>query len=416
MVGGQSWRKLLLVTPVVMLLLFCCCPVLCTLEYPRLHDAMRGFDPHLTNAFERFDLGFKNQIFEPFVRDPNRATKINPFVNVFQSYESCDLQFTTTVLKNFMQYKNERVMYYKVPENSPEKYREEILDVGESDMPTFVVDDNVQESNIYKFFRETDGEIIQTKVKCITQEVSISSISGAVFTTSFLSALNLLYRTINDPYSSKGYKIYRKFIKSFGTHFLRKTKMGAELIFQKFVTKKETNEVSNIYRRNCIANAARTSVSEHARSAGSISRAFSAASKACEYFAQDKQFFENNNIDPERVVLIGASSEGSLDDWSAAIRQSPVPIRFELEKISSLFLEDWFNKNVNGTALYNLFENKSATYCRSMYGRTCARVTLGCGVNSECPAETTCVDDSDALSGYRCSSSLTNYGTCCFEC
>ena len=76
-------------------------------------------------------------------------------------------------------------------------------------------------------FTESKKEVYICTHKCQTHLINVNSYAKAKFTKNFIGGLKKINKASRDEHSVKSKKAKRKFIKSFGTHFMRRAKMGA---------------------------------------------------------------------------------------------------------------------------------------------------------------------------------------------
>jgi hypothetical protein len=106
-------------------------------------------------------------------------------------------------------------------------------------------------SSSAKALADAKGEIIVSKAMCYTHDVSVGKYSRARFTSDFRKGLEALNRTLALS-ETEQMREYKKFVLYFGTHFIKKTNMGASLRYQKIYTVKRVTFVLFYHVRNVL--------------------------------------------------------------------------------------------------------------------------------------------------------------------
>merc|ERR1712142_1197694 len=111
---------------------------------------------------------------------------------------------------------------------------------------------------------------------------------------------------------------------------------------------------------------------------------------------------------------MGGSFGGDLDTWSDHLAQNEeymVPIGRKLALISQLFKKEWlseseeygFSQSLDADRIAKLFNTMAYRYCEEILKSTNCRENLkGCGLNSNCIFDETCINDPNESAGYRC--------------
>ena len=391
---------------------------------PNLSSAMEGFDPFSSNPFEQPDPGSRGQIFEPFEELEDGRVAVNSFIDKLRENIHCDTDFSSTTIKDYHQYRIAKSAGYTFSSNESAQ-----VSVGQfffSSMSSFgfEVSQSKSERNTLDFFQAGVGEIVESVAECVTHTVSLSSFTKPTFTKSFIQSLRSLHKAatdrLDDPESTR---IFTEFVKDYGTHYMKTTSLGARLIFEKRFSSSSSSYEQERERQRCIATSARRSLGGGIGASFSAETSFSVSSQKCEGPSSANNASQGNRFTGEKIITIGTLPTESLDTWAEKAKVSPVPVRVELEKISFLFKEEWLRsiavnpknpneEKLNATAIYDFFEEKTSQYCQLMTGQdNCEFTDKGCGLTSNCPNNTKCIDDENEPDGYKCQ----QYGEGCVD-
>ena len=256
-----------------------------------------------------------------------------------------------------------------------------------------------------KFFSEEKGEIYMNKAQCEVFEVRISSLTKPKFTSDFISALKNLENAAKSPDSAASKVAMKEFFtEQFGTHYMSSVFMGASMTTEnRYVGTTSSSEMRNM-RRECSDNAYSMSIGAGAEGVD-VSTEFEIAAKKCKGDDTNDAFFSENSYNEFNVVTRGSIPTADEDVWRENIKESPIPIRFELKPISALFRADWLEEHgLDATLLQDYVTNSLRSYCEVVLGRACVPVK-GCGVTGFCSDNEVCSSDfANKTSGFRCDS------------
>lgn len=378
-----------------------------------LEAAMQGFDPMMSDRHKCLNPGLKNNIFVPLTEQADGSNILNPFVEDAKKIVCCSGIFNRNVIKNFNSYKSQSEFNFF--EDSEESKNNEMPDslyystrtMSFRNLSSYGRKDNNYEKNIEIFFLETRGEIIELNTECITYSVSVSSFIKPVFTRAFQEGLSKLHTAAEDPDSDASNKTFAKFVREFGTHYMKNTKLGSKIYFQKLFVFKSRDQHELIQRQECVENSARQSILNN--SVLNWTASFREESKKCDKEANFGGFFL------ESVIPIG-SFPANFENWSTTSTINPVPISYELDKISHITRPEWVDDiglsddahddikwgHLNGTLISRFLEYKYTSYCQLLLGTECPTPKRGCGFDSYCPDGTFCVTDEREANNYRC--------------
>ena len=386
-----------------------------------LHSAMNGFDPRLYNTFLTPNPGYKSKIFEP-IGVKNGRHFLKSFIGKAESVMCCNGILNKNIIKSYSSYKARRHSDFMLLKNTYETKSNDITtNIGEncdaSDMntTTFSLKDHHLDEDIKKYFLATQGEIIELDTKCMTYSVSISSFGKPAFTNAFTTSLKKLHIAALNPNSKQSNITYVRFVKEFGTHYMKHTKLGSKIIFQKLFVNKSSDQEGVKRRQDCIGNSAHISILGN-NTELSWHDTFSENARKCDESNDQSQYL---GIPLERVIQIG-NFRSNIENWSNVAAKNPVPILFETDKIAHLARSEWINKirisdddielsHLNGSLIASFLELKSTSYCELLQATEHATSPARCHCESACQAGNFCVTDGLALGNCRCAKGEWNF-------
>ena len=219
-------------------------------------------------------------------------------------------------------------------------------------------------------------------------------------------------------------RAYKDFVNEYGTHYMKSAILGSKLIFYKGFNNRSSDYGQEKGRQNCVEGSVNKALGGGIAGILSLLASFSPASNRCSGCSTHTSSGSSNSQTLQGIITIGTVPTTSLETWAKRATGNPVPVQFELEKISSLFRDKWLNsievdprspnnEKLHAPLLYIFFEEMSSYYCWIMTnGNSCEYNLKGCGLNSDCPYGTTCINDNENLLGYRCQKSI-KYGQFC---
>jgi hypothetical protein len=279
---------------------------------------------------------------------------------------------------------------------------------------SFSTQSDSDEQKVLKLFQEEQGEIIISKAKCLTHDITFSyQYVRPYFDPIFVAALESLDSSLSKDENGQ-LEAYRLFVQTFGTHFVQKAQYGASLHYMRLFKKRSQSEAESIKRNSCFASAAEGCVG------GGYSGTVEVSAKAC----IDANFKEcaNSNDESEsgstsstesiRIISRG-SRPTSLDKWIGD-DFTPVPIELNLVEYKELITDAYvtqsveygFQKTLNAAGIRALLEKGNSRYCELILGKTqdeCQATLKGCGINDNCTP------------GQECQNALNEQGFNCVE-
>ena len=230
---------------------------------------------------------------------------------------------------------------------------------------------NADEKAISNVFKQYNGEVVIAKGRCITNIVSISNYVRPVFTDNFISGLVRLNKTLSNTEQLK--QEYIKFIREFGTHYMKQTSMGSELIYERIFTSTSNNKDESKDRSECTKQEAEASLGVSGWGQA-MQAAYGYSSSGCKSGKDDSRFESSESSEIKKIISRG-SRPTDLDNWITS-DFIPVPIHRDLQDIEDLFRDEWLSKNdaygfhesLDGEALREIFHKYKNDYCGLFLG------------------------------------------------
>ena len=378
---------------------------------PNLESALRGYNVIEGNRFfsEGSDPGFKNTIFKGTFKDPAAGDEMCTYSNIKQ-YETTYCK-TLGISQSYRSY----LSYQEAKTSSVTNSNKVGASFSAGSLFSFITNleataslnrtSKTEFSKEKQFFSESKGEIYMNKARCEVYEVRISSSLKPEFTDDFISALKYLESAVKSSDSASSKEAMKKFFtKQFGTHYMSSVFMGASMTAEnRYVGTNSSKEMRSM-RKECSDSSYLMSIGGGAGGAN-VSTQFQIAAMKCKGDESSNAFFSENSYSEFNVVTRGSIPTVDEDVWRENIKDSPIPIRFELKPISALFRTEWLEEHGLDAALLQEYVTDSLrTYCEVVLGKACVPVK-GCGVTGYCSDNEVCsADFANKTSGYRCDS------------
>jgi hypothetical protein len=228
------------------------------------------------------------------------------------------------------------------------------------------------------FLRNMSGEIVVAKAECSTHEVSIAMFSRPRFSSGFITALFMINASLSEN-TQKQIDIYTQFVREYGTHFIRRAKLGASLTYEKMFYKVSSSSTQESRRKACLGAAVSTCIGAEffADAAGleaNIKVCIEGETEGCIETSNEQAATSANEEETVSIYSKG-SKPRQLDEWTSS-EFNPVPTLLELEDIPSLLTENNLSKNymfgfvdsLDAPAIRAFFEKYNKIYCEKVLG------------------------------------------------
>jgi len=283
----------LLIVQIVIIILICLKNSEAYSNYESIVEAaLEGYDPRIANPFNIQDPGRKMKIFKNWFSDnkyslPEQSKKFlrSSMFDRLYSFRVCNPNYVRKTIRSYQEYLN--TMWSNIAFVS----ERDLISINESPA-----------DELKQYFQ--DGKTITIfRADCISNALGISSFVTPDFTNSFLESLKKI-ESGND-------NDIEIFYNRFGTHYMKSVYLGSSVIVEVKNADVEKHEgLEDIENR--------------------IKKLF-----ITDNFSLNKDSYQF------RVISLGAPPTGQLNDWITQVEKSPVPIKFELEKISTYLSKPW---------------------------------------------------------------------------
>ena len=333
-----------------------------------VYRAMTGYDPILGNPEDSLsDPGMKARIF---LHDCNLG--YYGFISDIGPDLQCDSDFSMKSFTSTSSYESERTSSTDFSVSASASGSGEYYGVSASASANYNRATNEEQQASASVFENYSGEIWQAKATCLTHTVSISDSVRPLFTQDFIAHL------INLDVASRSNNILHKktavknFVMEFGTHFSKTTKLGAQLVYERRLTTQSKDDADKASRSSCVkeeASAAISSSYDGLTSSVSAEAASSVSNNECDSVSQATTFGMTESFESTKIVSRGSRPK-SLTEWIDS-DFNPVPIVRYLEKMTSLFKDEWMEKSIffgfknslSGTQIDSMFSQIIKNYC-----------------------------------------------------
>ena len=234
-----------------------------------------------------------------------------------------------------------------------------------------------------RFLTEEKGMISTSMGICYMYEVLLDSYKLLPFTDPFKIALRALFSARKLSASSQR-TAFKRFVGQYGTHFLVRTKMGAEFTYQTkyHEAARKQFDANTLKECNYVKGAKLFGIQLEQDKSGCTS-------------TQESRLNQLGSSNVEVEVITKGSRPTDIKDW-ATQNFTPVPLKFQLSSIINLMKEQYIDdqnledngEKVNSFEIRKWFLPLYYDYCTVM-NVDCSQRT-GCGYNDKCPFDTIC--------------------------
>ena len=336
-------------------------------EVRHLYAAMSGYDPIIGNPHDSIvDPGVKARIFRH-----DCETGYYDFISEVTNDLNCNSDFTMRTINSLEEYDSERTGSNSFAFSVSVSVSSSFWGVDASASASYARATNSDERAAETVFEEYNGEIVLAEAICITESVSIADTVRPVFTENFINHLIAMDEASVSDDTTLQRTAVKSFINEFGTHFMKKTKLGAQLTYERrFQTKSETVD-EEIERSKCVHQEASASVSASGWGT-SVDVEGGFEEEVCGSLYEKSKFGLNQGIEGTKTMSRGSRPK-ELDAWIDE-EFTPVPVKRYLEQVTSLFKDEWlsqssfygFDRDLSGSNITLMFEQIVPDYCSLM--------------------------------------------------
>ena len=222
--------------------------------------------------------------------------------------------------------------------------------------------------------------------RCYMYDIALNRFLLPPFKKAFKVALAELHAKAKETANAAQRKeTFKRFIQTYGTHFLLKTKMGAEFahITRYRREAREALDTSSLNSCNYVNGAKIFGIQVEASRSG------------CDA-SSEKTLSDISSESIEVEILTKGSRPTDIKEWATQVF-TPIPLSFQLSPIINLFQEKYIDSKgvqndnkeiIVSSKIRKWFVPLYFDYCKSM-DVDCTEPT-GCGIDDLCPTDTIC--------------------------
>ena len=290
------------------------------------------------------------------------------FISDVRKDLKCDSDFSMKTIDSMDAYESDRSKSNKFSAGVSAKGEGGIGIVTVKASASYDRSSNSDAQDIAKVLNKYKGEITRAEATCLTHSISISDTVRPVFTPGFIEHLEDLDAATRFEEEDSKKKVISKFIKEFGTHYSKVTKLGAQLIYERrFENTAKTSEEKKI-RNGCVKDEATFEVGvESGLNSASVKGHFS--NEDCKKSNEKSDFSNTEGFEAVKTISRG-SRPTDLSKWIGA-NFTPIPIKRFLDDLSNLFKDEWmtksifygFEKDLDGSKIKAMYDTYIVQYC-----------------------------------------------------
>ena len=290
------------------------------------------------------------------------------FISDVRKDLKCDSDFSMKTIDSMDAYESDRSKSNKFSAGVSAKGEGGIGIVTVKASASYDRSSNSDAQDIAKVLNKYKGEITRAEATCLTHSISISDTVRPVFTPGFIQHLEDLDAATRFEEEDSKKKVISKFIKEFGTHYSKVTKLGAQLIYERrFENTAKTSEEKKI-RNGCVKDEATFEVGvESGLNSASVKGHFS--NEDCKKSNEKSDFSNTEGFEAVKTISRG-SRPTDLSKWIGA-NFTPIPIKRILDDLSNLFKDEWmtksifygFEKDLDGSKIKAMYDTYIVQYC-----------------------------------------------------
>ena len=328
---------------------------------------MSGYDPIIGNPHDSvIDPGVKARIF---LHDCDSG--YYNFISEVTNDLNCDSDFTMRSITSLEAYDRERTGSNSFAFSVAVSVSGSFWGIDASASASYARATNSDERAAETVFEEYNGEIVLAESTCITESVSIADSVRPVFTRNFVNHLMILDEASASDDTALQRSSVKNFINEFGTHFMKTTKLGAQLTYERRFETKSSSVDEEIERSKCVHQEASASVSASGWGT-SVDVEGGFDEEVCGSLYEKSKFGLNQGIEGTKIMSKGSRPK-ELEAWVDE-EFIPVPVKRYLEQMTFLFKDEWlaqssfygFERSLSGSNITFMFEEIVPDYCSLM--------------------------------------------------
>lgn len=287
---------------------------------PNIGFLLRGYDlmkgnptPTSSDGVAKTDPGFQLPIFDAtysaLKKTPDLRYNIPDNVEAVSCSGGCNLNFVSETIESSQEYIDRLSTKVRYHASAAIKIFQASFSAS------------VDYEQLSERINEQSQIATASEASCCVYEAELSAFATPAFHPTFLGALAALPEQYDVA-------IYRKFVREYGTHYVKKATMGALYGQQSFLTWEKRFELE---RQKIDVNvAAEASVLSLAQGGWSVDTGISSeAVKQFESSREQESLYTRGALPPP---------DGNINTWFESVGRDPAPISLEVERIDSLDL------------------------------------------------------------------------------
>ena len=293
------------------------------------------------------------------------------FISDVSNDLNCDSDFTMRTISSIEEYDSERTSSVDFAYSVAVSVSSSFWGIDASASASYARATNSDERAAEKVFEEYNGEIVLAEATCIIESVSIADAVRPVYTQNFINHLMIMDEASASDDTTLKRNAVKNFINEFGTHFMKTTKLGAQLTFERRFESKSNTVGEELARSKCVHEEASASVSASGWGT-SVDVEGSLDSEVCGELYEFSEFGLHQGIEGTKTLSRGSRPK----ELAAWIDEEfiPVPVKRYLEQITVLFKDEWltqssfygFERDLAGSNITLMFEQIIPDYCSLM--------------------------------------------------
>ena len=329
-----------------------------------VYGAMTGYDAIQGNPMNSLsDPGVKARIF---LHDCKFG--YFDFVSDVRDNLQCDSDFSMKTIQSMEEYEEERKGSNDFSAGFSLSGKGGFGAIKVSAAASYTRATNSDQMASEKVLKKYHGEITRAKATCLTHSISISNAVRPVFTPDFIQNIENMDEALQSGDEEKQKEAVANFVKEFGTHYSKVTKLGAELIYERRFENTAKSIQEKKERNKCVKDDASVSVGvgygqNEVKASGHYNN------KDCEGVKEGSDFSNNEGMEAVKTISRG-SRPVDIKKWIDA-SFTPVAIERTLDDISNLFQDKWmtkstfygFDKDLQGDRIKEMYNKYIEQYC-----------------------------------------------------
>lgn len=303
----------------------------------------------------------------------------------------CSLQMSKEVFNSMREYKKAMVTHSMKSSSTSVGLTVEVKHQGVgTKLPFYSGSGSASQQgsgSVEQFLRTEQGAVAVLEATCLTQEYSFGSVDFPTFRQGFLMTIR---NVANNPSDEN----LKKFIDEYGTHYSKKTTMGAKIQAITKFTKEEKKKMGEKEMQNC------------ASESKSLKFAIGSSDKSsseCKHSATMSSKLKGSSTERTTISSVGAAPSSSVEEWAKTTALAPEPIKADYVPITDLFTPLGFREmqlsadihnitfHVDRQAILDKLNYAYSQYCTLFPDVDCTE-KIGCGISDDCKVTDLCMD------------------------